>query len=106
MQRVADVEVRAAPGLSAYARSMRPQPAWLVPTVPVQPLGPAVYGGASAQLAVLSVEQPRSPRTTSGRARQHVCFATKPAVWRDSLEGPHAIELDDWRQRGAAPDQS
>jgi hypothetical protein len=40
----------------------------------------------------------RSQRTTSGRARRHFGFATKPAVCRDSLEAPLAVELDEKRK--------
>jgi hypothetical protein len=34
----------------------------------------------------------------SGRARRHFGFATKPAVCRDSLEAPLAVELDEKRK--------
>jgi hypothetical protein len=36
-----------------------------------------------------------SIRTTSGCARPHFCFATKPAVCRDAVEALLDIELDD-----------
>jgi hypothetical protein len=39
-------------------------------------------------------------RTTSGRARGHFCFATKPVICRDSLEGRLAIELDEQQHSG------